>query len=452
MSLNDAKQLSVHPTPDVVAHGDFVYRHSNVPIIVRTEGAMLYDDQGRSFLAAEAANGTAGLGFDSSILEESMAKVRAIPAVPSFCETGLRRRVAGRICEMMYQATGIRGRVCFELGGAQGMELALKIARANSEGSQYVVFEGGYHGRSAYTSQFSASHRYRKAVGDWRLPIVRLPYPDCEQCRFGQRRESCSHQCLSYLHTLTSAEFGGMATQVGKADVAAFVFEGVLNAGGIVKPDRQYLEGAASRFREMGAILVADEIFCGFYRTGKPWGFLHYDLVPDIVVMSKALTNGIVPLSCVWARADLMSDDAFPPGSHSATYLNYAMGLAVADTVLDRYSNWQTKEIDIAALESRLRQLVDNISSSSKRVISGMAIGGAGRLLLDAPIAGHINDIARTICEQNPIEGVHGAFLASTGMSPNVIAINPPLNIVLQHIDVLEELLDRSLRKASLGR
>jgi len=437
---------------DVLARGDFVYRHSNVPIIVAATGSQLLDAEGRVYLAAEAANGTAGLGFDHTILEQSLEKVRALPAVPSFCETDLRRQVAHKICQLMYDATGERGRVCFELGGAQGVELALKVARANTRGTQYVVFEGGYHGRSAFTSQLSASHRYRQATGEWRLPVVRLPYPDCEQCRFGTTRSSCSHQCVSYLQTLVSAEFGGMATRSGAPDIGAFIFEAVLNAGGIVRPDPTYLRSAIDTFRSLGSLIIADEIFCGFYRTGKTFGFLHFDVTPDIVVLSKGITNGIVPFSCVWAKSHLLDESVFPPGSHSATYLNYALGLAVADTVLDRYADWQGRESTIAALENRLIQLVKKVSSSSELVVSGMALGGVARLLLSAPVAGAVNDIARNVCMDAPVKGLHGAILGSTGMAPNVIAINPPLNIDLDYLDALEHILILSINGAKNSR
>jgi 4-aminobutyrate aminotransferase-like enzyme len=234
-----------------LGHGDFVYRHGEVPLFTRAQGCVLEESSGKKFLDAEAANGTAGLGFDSGIVAATQETLKDLPALPSFCESELRCRVASSLGRLLDRATGAKGRIAFELGGAQGIELALKIVRANSLGTQFAVFEGGYHGRSGFASQFSASHRYRQAVGEWRLPIVRLPYPDCEQCRFSRKRTHCNNECIAFADGLISSEIGGLAAR-GSLDVAALLIEPVLNAGGIVWPDPQYLEAIVDRMRERG--------------------------------------------------------------------------------------------------------------------------------------------------------------------------------------------------------
>lgn len=433
-----------------VATGDFVYRHDNVPIITRSYGSVLEDSAGRRYLDAEAANGTAGLGFDSSILENALSSLRCLPTVPSFCETDIRLRVAAKLANNLNTATGLIGKVSFELGGAQGMELALKIVRANTTRTQFVVFEGGYHGRSGMASQFSASHRYRRAVGEWRLPIARLPYPDCEQCRFSKRRATCSHECISYSKKLLSSEIAGVGASQG-SDIAAFILEPVLNAGGIVWPDHHYLEEMVNELRSQGALIVVDEIFCGFYRTGQQWGFQNYkNFTPDIIVVSKALTNGLVPFSCVWAREDLVSSDRFPPGSHSATYLNYPLGLAIAEQVIDRYEQWEGLPEQLRTIEASLLQTVTEAAAKFDRlIVNGHAKGALARLLLHGPIAGKILDTARTIAENDRVSDFCGLILASTGLSPNVIAINPALTINQEELLILRELLFRTLHRVT---
>jgi 4-aminobutyrate aminotransferase-like enzyme len=428
-------------TPDTaLAHGDFVYRHGVPPVFREARGSILVDTEGRRYLDAEAANGTAGLGFDSTILKEAVDRMGGLPMLPSFCESDTRRRVGERLERLVSDATGRQGRVAFELGGAQAVELAAKVVRCNTDASQFVVFEGGYHGRSIFTSMLSASHRYRAAFPELGLRVTRLPYPDCEQCRFGRVRSTCSFECVTWLETTAIEEFAGLAAS-SMSDVAALIIEPVLNAGGIVRPEPQMVEAAVHRFREMGALIVVDETFTGFHRTGPQWGFQHYAFVPDIVVIGKALTNGITPLSAVWAREPLMSPEQFPPGTHSATFVNNVFGLTVAETVLDRYAAWVTVEEDVGRLGAALQDVIDDVSRSSPVTAGGFALGGVGRLLLHSPVAGELVQGARRLTAATPIRGVHGLMLGATGMAPNVIALNPPLTVDVDVIETLRDLL-----------
>lgn len=427
-----------------LARGDFVYRHSEVPTFVGAEGAILEDAAGWRYLDAEAANGTAGLGFDFSILHNAVARLGGLPGLPSFCESALRLSVAERIARMMHEATGLSGRVAFELGGAQGVELATKVVRSNSSRAQLVVFEGGYHGRSPFTSQLSGSDRYRRINGGWRIPIYRLPYPDFEQGPFVSDPDEALRVALFELDRLTTFEVEGLVDRTGNHDVAALIVEPILNAGGIVKPAKQYFEALVSRFRDMGALIVVDEVFCGFHRTGPMWGFEHYDFRPDIVIGSKALTNGVVPLAFVWGRDPLMDEQHFRPGSHSATYQTTQLGLAVAAEVLDRYEAWQQPAHKLRLLEAALRSAVGKIVERYPLARSSWASGGLARILLSHPVADRLLDRARSVARDAPVGGVHGLILASTGMTQNVIAINPPLTIRMDELAILSELLDRT--------
>ncbi|MFA5136353.1 MAG: aminotransferase class III-fold pyridoxal phosphate-dependent enzyme [Patescibacteria group bacterium] len=432
-----------------LAKGDFVYRHSPAPVFVKATGVVMEDKNGKRYFCAEAANGTTGLGFDSSIIDESFIKIKDIPSIPSFCETEIRLKLAVRLGKKISEITGIEGHLAFELGGAQGIELALRIAKANNSKSQYAVFEGGYHGRSIFTAQLSASHRYRSAMGDWRIPVIRLPYPDYEQSGKVMSKKIWQQNYLKQLDLLASRETGGMIAKGKEKDVVALIVEPVLNAGGITKPDKEILEKVVETFRRLGAIIIVDEVFCGFYRTGPMFGFQHYSFTPDIIVMSKAITNGITPLSCVWAKDPLLIAKNFPPGSHSATFVNQPFGLAVADTVLDRYEKWSTLNTDIKYIESRLDGIIQRILKISKHTVSGNTIGALGRILLKHNNAGKILDIARSVAWKNPVNGVHGLILASTGMASNVIAINPPLKMKKLDLDTLEGLLMLTFKKAN---
>lgn len=437
-----------HPV-DCLAHGDLVYRHGTVPRFVRADGCLLEDDEGYLYLDAEACSGTANLGFDAGIIRRATDRVTCMPALPAFCESPLRQKVASALAARLEVATGRRGRIAFELGGAQGMELALNVVRSNTSRCQLAVLEGGYHGRSGLAAQLSAGHRLRRSYGEWRVPVVRLPYPDPDRGRFGERPGGFTASALAYVRQLASMEFAGVATPGQEPDVAALIIEPMLNAGGIVRPDPGYLRGVVEIFRSLGALIVVDEIFCGLHRTGPAWGFQHYPgLDPDIVVLGKAITNGIVAMTCVWARDPLMDPSHFPPGTHSSTFQTTPFALAVAAEVLDRYDRWSDRDSQIAAVERGLREVIGRVVELSPAAVSGWACGGLGRIRLADPRAPRLAERALLIGRDDPVGGVHGLILSAPGMAPDVIGLAPPLVISDAELEVLQTLLLRLFSQA----
>lgn len=431
--------------PRWLAAGDFTYREPPVPVIVGSEGRSLVDAAGRRLLDAEAANGGAILGYDATILDAAIKRVRRLPAVPSFSETALRVDVTRRLCSLVDDVCGTSGRVAVELGGAQGIELAMKIVRATGRTGRIVTFEGGYHGRSPFTAQLSASERYRETSGGGVVPVTRFPHPDCMQCRFGQERATCAHECVAFVERSFSTDLVGVvgATE----DVAAVVIEPVLNVGAMAMPDREYLLALIDACRARGALVVVDEVFTGLYRLGTRWGFEQHDLAPDLVVFSKALTNGITPLSCVWGREEVIGPGRWTPGTHSSTFAGNPFALAVVDAVLDRLADDGWRGGAIESVQVGLQTVVDQLAATFPALVaSTWVMGAVARILLTGPHAATLRSLALTIADDAPDDGFHGLLVASTGMARNVVALHPPFTTSGDELAVVGRLLGRSMR------
>lgn len=436
-------EVAQEGVPAFLGAGDFTYRSGSAPRFVASNGSQLEDADGRTYVDAEAANGTVSLGYDAQILEDAARAVSAMPALPSFCESELRLRVAERLEAEVSRAAGAPGRISFEVGGAQGIELAMKIVAANRGWGPVVTLQGGYHGRSPFTGALSASARYRRPIPVGVGEVVRLPYPDCERCPFGLIRAACEEACVSYLRFLET-DISGVPK-----DVSALLFEPVLNVGGMVLPPAGYLQAAVAQFRASGALVVVDEIFTGFHRVGPRFGFELHGVEPDIVVLSKALTNGAAGLSAVWAREPLLSAEHFPPGTHSSTFSGTPFMLSVVDAVLDRFADREAWTARVADLEASLRELVSEAAEAAPAVVeSTEAHGGVARLLLRMPVAWNVR-----VAALEPSRGTEtnspGVLLASTGMAPDVVAVHPPLTITTEDLTVIRDGLIRALR--SLG-
>lgn len=425
--------------PRFLGAGDFTYRTDRVPVHCWAQGSRLRDEDGETYVDAEAANGTVGLGYDSSLLEEAVATTGALPALPSFCESRLRLEVARELERLVCSAVGSPGRISFELGGAQGIELAMKIVAANRDGTHVACMQGGYHGRSPYTARLSASARYRVLLSSGADEVVRLPYPDCEQCPLGLARNDCRGACAAYARSYGSEQSGLLP-----GHVSALVIEPVLNAGGMALPDGAALRETVAHFRSLGALIVVDEVFTGLFRTGPRFGFELHGIDPDVVVLSKALTNGAGALSAVWAREPLLAQEHFAPGTHSSTYAGTPLMLGVAKAVMARYADGPAWTARAALLQERLGAIVTSLARDFPATVrSGYALGGLARLLLTGPVAGAVR-AAALHPPAGPVDGVRGVLVASTGMAPNVVALHPPLTID----DTDLELVQRHLRSA----
>jgi 4-aminobutyrate aminotransferase/(S)-3-amino-2-methylpropionate transaminase len=127
---------------------------------------------------------------------------------------------------------------------------------------------------------------------------------------------------------------GAWNPKTGHAEFGAFFVEAVQGTGGYVIPPRGYFKRLAKICRDHGILLVDDEIQMGFFRTGKMWAMEHFDAEPDIIVFGKALTNGMNPISGIWAREEIISPEKFGPGSTHSTFASNTLGTATGLAVM----------------------------------------------------------------------------------------------------------------------
>lgn len=432
--------------PPFAGAGNLIYRAAHVPRFVRAEGSYLEAADGRRYLDAEAANGSVAWGYDKGILRDALAHCEDLPALPSFCESELRLDVLQRLERLFSEAIGAPGRVELDLGGAQGMETALRIAFSAVGPGTVVVFEGAFHGRSGVTSMLSSSPRYRELLAAWGLEVVRLPSPDCGRCPHATAAGTgCGAGCIAAA-TRWGSELSGVGGAGFGRRVSAFVFESVQNVGGMAEPDHALLRAAVDHARANGAVVIADEIFTGMHRTGPRWGFQRSGVTPDVVVASKALTNGAAALSAVWAREPLADPGTYRPGSHSSTYIGIPHALGVTRAVLDRWDAWADPAADMEGLAGRLTDRLKRLRADHPDLVRDcQAFGGAARLVLTGD---HAPELRRLCLSADPRVGL---IVASTGMAPDVINIHPPLVIEERDLDVMTEVLDRALTLLARG-
>jgi|HubBroStandDraft_6_1064221.scaffolds.fasta_scaffold09102_6 acetylornithine/succinyldiaminopimelate/putrescine aminotransferase len=284
---------------------------SDAPIgleISRAEGSWLITSDGRRYLDFIAGIGVSALGHGNpEVLEAIAAQARRHLHVMVYGEYVIESQVmlARRLAELLPHPLE---RVYFTNSGAEAIECALKVARKFTGRAGFVAFDGAYHGDTMGALALAGNPAMREPFGALPGPVTHLPYDD-----------------ESSLHKIDSK-------------VAAVVVEPVQAEGGVRIPEIGFIRAIRERCDRAGALLIFDEVLTGFGRTGRMFALEHFGVVPDLIVMAKALGGGL-PLGALCSRDEVLGTLAHdPPLGHITTFgghpLSCAAGLASLNVIM----------------------------------------------------------------------------------------------------------------------
>jgi 4-aminobutyrate aminotransferase/(S)-3-amino-2-methylpropionate transaminase len=318
------------------SHGDTVHYAEHPKFFERCEGSYLYDLHGQEYLDLQMWYSAVNLGYANATVTEALrAQMEKLPQLA--CQYLHREKIelAEMICESVERGFGMKGRVHFNVGGAQAVEDALKLVRKSTGRQHMLAFQGGYHGRTLGASAITSSYRYREAFGEFADRAEFIPFPYTFRSPFRGDAQQTADRCIGEFERLFEHEYtGAWNSKTGRSEFGAFFVEAVQGTGGYVIPPKGYFKRLAKICKERGILLVDDEIQMGFHRTGKMWAMEHFDAQPDIIVFGKALTNGMNPISGIWAREALINPDVFGPGSTHSTFASNTLGTATGLAVM----------------------------------------------------------------------------------------------------------------------
>ena len=257
-----------------------------------------------------------------------------------------------QVARTLDRLIGGGGQVFFANSGAEANEAAIKLARLHGGHGRHeiVTTYGSFHGRTLAT--LAATGQPEKHE-----PFQPLP-------------EGFRHVAWRDLDALEAA--------LGPS-VAAVLLEPVQGEGGVHPAERDYMTGIRRLCDERGVLFMVDEVQTGLGRTGRWFGFQHFDVVPDVVTMAKALGNG-VPIGACWAKADVAA--SFSPGLHATTFGGQPLAAAAAAAVLEVMEAEDVParaERAGARLRTRSGGAADRRRGPGPGPAAGRRAGGAGR-------------------------------------------------------------------------
>ncbi len=216
--------------------------------------------------------------------------------------------------------------------GAEAVETAMKMAQMATGRQRFIAFESSYHGLSYGALSVTGHQDEFKTPFSARIcqQTTFVPYANCLRCAFGQKKESCGFACLKHIERLLSLPSGGAG------NVAAIIAEPIQGRGGDVVPPKGWLKGLRELCTKHGVLLILDEIYTGFGRTGETFACNHEDVVPDIMCLGKAMTGGF-PLSAAIATPEVLAKWPLNTAEaiHTSTFLGNPMGCAVGLKALE---------------------------------------------------------------------------------------------------------------------
>jgi 4-aminobutyrate aminotransferase/(S)-3-amino-2-methylpropionate transaminase len=398
----------------------------------RAEGFQVHDAWGNTWIDWSSGVLVANAGHGRPEIAKAICEQANKTLLHNYCfPSEIRARLAQKLADL---APDPLEKVFLLTTGAETTEAAIKLARTHgrSVGGDkkigLVSYEGAFHGRTMGAQMIGGIPALKEWIVNLDPDMVQVPFPD------GFRCQDTSFDF--FLKTLEQKGFG--------PDRIAGVISETYQGGSAAFWPKEYAQKMRAWCDEHDIVLIFDEVQAAFGRTGKLWGFEHYEVVPDLTCCGKGITSGL-PLSATIGRADLM--DQYPPGSMTSTHTGNPVCVAAALANLDLIVGEDLPQKAAAAgevLHAGLCEIQSDYpdicgATMGKGMVAGLHMVKPGGIEPDAELAGSIVDrcIEKGLLMFHPV-GVGGATVK---IAPPLIT---PEEVVAEGLSVLREAIEEA--------
>jgi 4-aminobutyrate--pyruvate transaminase len=431
----------LHPVTNLVDRGK-----DGPLVIARGEGVRIYDDSGKEYIDAGAGLWCVSLGYsEKRLIRAAAEQMERLPYGHFFRNTS--HEPGAALAEKLLRMLPVKmSKVFFGTSGSEAIESAVKMvwyynnALGRPQKKKIISRMKAFHGASLAGGSLTG---LPKTYIDFDLPLQGFRHTDCPHFyaygKPGETEEDFATRMAENLDSLIQRE--------GPNTVAAFIAEPVQGTGGVIVPPRTYFEKIQSVLQKHDVLFIVDEVMCGFGRTGNLFGTQTYDLKPDMVVMSKALSGAYMPISAVALvesiyQTFIRQSEKIGNFAHGYTYSAHPVCAAVALEALRIYEG-----DDIVG---RVNSVMPRFWAHLRRFADHELVGEVRGVGLLAAVA-LVKDKA-TKRPFSPADGIgarlvkqcieHGLMIRSI---EDAVAFSPPLVISEQEIDELFARFEKAL-------
>ncbi len=364
----------------------------------RGQGTQLWDVNGKRYLDFLCGIAVTSLGHSHPVIAAAIAhQANTLLHVSNFFSNPVATQTAMMVDKLVSESFGAKnaGQVFFCNSGAEANEAGIKLARKFGGRGKHVVVSalGSFHGRTL--AALAATGQPEKHE-----PFAPMP-------------EGFRHVVFNDIKSLEASL---------DASVAAVLLETVQGEGGVIPASVEYLQAVRKLCTERGILMMIDEVQTGFARTGKWFGFEHADIKPDVVMLAKAMGNGM-PIGALWATKEVAS--VFKPGDHGSTFSGTAIATAAARATIQLMI-----DMDAPAV---VQQKGEELSAKLRTINSVVEVRGRG-LLLAAELKPEVD--AKKIATQLLDLG-----LVVNGVTSHALRFAPPFTVSSAEMDEAIEIM-----------
>ncbi len=441
-----------HPftdTADLAARG--------ARVLVGADGVWLTDSEGNRILDGMSGLWCVNVGYGRERIADAVAdQLRRLPYYNTFfqCTHPAAAEFAAQLCEV---APPQMTRVFFANSGSEANDTIFRLARVywdcldKPEKKVFISRRNAYHGSSVGSASLGGMGAMHAQSG---LPIEGIEHID-QPYWFGEAEpgESPHDFGLRRARALEAA-----IDRIGEHRVCAFIAEPIQGAGGVIVPPESYWPEIARICAERDILLIADEVICGFGRTGNWWGSETYAITPDLMTIAKGMTSGYVPMGGVFISEKVAGPVMATAGEffHGYTYSGHpaacAAGLANLAILREERLPERVRDATGPYLQRGWASLADHPLVGETRM---KGLIGALELVRDRKTGARFAEEGRTGTEARDLSVANGLVMRATR---DTLMIAPPLTITEEECDILvararktlDDLLDRKRRAGEL--
>ncbi|WP_202113296.1 aspartate aminotransferase family protein [Paenibacillus sp. MMS18-CY102] len=416
--------------------------------LTEAAGMKVKDADGNWYLDCLAGAGTLALGHNHPVVVEAIRGVldTGLPLHTLDLTTPVKEKFVDELFASLPPAFAARAKVQFcGPSGADAVEAALKLVKTATGRRTMLSFHGGYHGMTHGALGLTGNLGPKRSVGPLMSDVHFLPYPYSYRCPFELGGEQGSQVAARYTERMLADPESGIVQPAG------MIMEAVQGEGGVIPSPNSWLQEMRAMTAARGIPLIMDEVQAGIGRTGKMFAFEHAGIVPDVIVLSKAI-GGSLPLAVVVYDESL---DVWEPGAHAGTFRGNQMAMAAGAATLKfiRDNRMELHAAEVGQrLQDALRRIQADVSCIGEVRGRGLMIGveivqsdAAPDRLGSYPAR---PELARAIQQACLARGI---ILELGGRHGSVVRFLPPLIMTPEQADEVASRFHDAVRAAELA-
>jgi diaminobutyrate-2-oxoglutarate transaminase len=417
-----------------------------LPIAIRrAEGVYVEDMDGRRYIDCLAGAGALALGHHHPVIVEAIRRTLSdgIPFQTLDLTTPVKDRFVEELFSTLPKAFADQARIQFcGPSGADAIEAAVKLVKTATGKRTILAFHGAYHGMTHGALGLTGEISPKVHISGLMPDVHFLPFPYVYRCPFSLGGEAGWRVSLAYIERLLDDSNSGITPP------AAMILEAVQGEGGVIPAPDAWLREIRRMTRERGIPLIIDEVQTAIGRTGRMYAFEHAGILPDVLVLSKAIGGGL-PLSAVVYHKDL---DRWQPGAHAGTFRGNQLAMAAGAATL-QYAKEHRLERHAHEMGERLMAIFRNLQKDKPQIGDvrgrGLMIGIEVVNPVDLSDRLGVYPPNRKLAGRIQMECLErGLIVELGGRQGSVVRVLPPLIVTADEIDRIGAIFAEAVRVA----